>query len=169
MNIVFHAANDLPVDRCTPFDLLALAVDEASAKRFPQSLRFMRLAMERSIEPEYAAQGETFLRMYGATQAWFQYCLQVNEEEQATKSRVYFIFSKKQNAIKIGYTIDPDQRLATIQGSNPDSLDLLRVIPGGLELEQKLHRRFKHLKRGGEWFDAAPELLKFINSLRDFK
>lgn len=150
--------------RCTPFDLLALAVDEASAKRFPEALNFMGLAMKRSTEPEYAAQGETFLRMYTATQAWLNHCLQVNEEEKAAKSRVYFIFSEKQNAIKIGYSIDPNQRLAAIQGSNAGCLKLLKVIPGGLELEQKLHKRFKHLRLGGEWFDAAPELIKFIES-----
>lgn len=63
--------------RCTPFDLLALAVDEASSQRFAEALKLLRLAMERSIEPEYADQGETFLRLYGAVQSWLQYCIEI--------------------------------------------------------------------------------------------
>jgi hypothetical protein len=52
-----------------------------------------------------------------------------------------------------------------IRSGNPTQLRLLAVVPGGREVEQELHARFSHLRRRGEWFDRAPELLAEIERL----
>jgi hypothetical protein len=42
-------------------------------------------------------------------------------------------------------------------------LELLKVIPGGHEVEAAWHKRFAHLRRHLEWFDQTDELLDAID------
>lgn len=78
---------------------------------------------------------------------------------------IYFIFDKKSQSIKIGYSSNPSQRLATLQVGNSNQLRLIKTIKGGVDIEHRLHDKFKTLKINGEWFQASQELLQFINEL----
>jgi hypothetical protein len=65
---------------------------------------------------------------------------------------VYFIQAGK-GPIKIGYTAKPPrQRLAALQSTNAERLELLAVIPGNRALEQRMHYVFKKGRILGEWF-----------------
>lgn len=55
--------------------------------------------------------------------------------------------------IKIGTSSRPRARLGAIWHQ-----ELLAFERGGRELERRRHRDFAHLREGGEWFTAAPEL-----------
>lgn len=78
---------------------------------------------------------------------------------------VYFI--QVGDFIKIGWTGCVDQRLSQIQCSTPHDTILLHTIPGDDQLEEILHAQFHHLRHKGEWFRAKPELLDYIQSLKD--
>lgn len=96
-----------------------------------------------------------------------------NERERAARenrSRVYFMHNG--NYIKIGFTAtSPESRLATIRkaggvlmplGMDFTATELIGHIPGDIHLEKSLHKRFDSIRVVGEWFDATPELTRFI-------
>ncbi|MEG3877644.1 GIY-YIG nuclease family protein [Microcoleus sp. herbarium7] len=78
---------------------------------------------------------------------------------------IYFILDDRNNAIKIGYSKNPLQRLSELQTGNSTRLRLIKTIEGGITVERKLHTKFKNLRIGGEWFQASQELMQFIGSL----
>jgi hypothetical protein len=80
------------------------------------------------------------------------------------KSRIYFV--ECGGFIKIGLTSNPKQRLANLANTSGPALKPLLVIPGTRATELKLHKKFRHLHDHGEWFRAAPELLRYIEGLR---
>jgi hypothetical protein len=69
------------------------------------------------------------------------------------QSSVYIIGHDGSNVVKIGKADDVAERLAFIQRMSPLKLRVLTQFDGGFELETALHRRFKHLRLHGEWFD----------------
>lgn len=79
--------------------------------------------------------------------------------------RVYFL--RMNDLIKIGYTAAIKQRVATLRATMVDPVELLHDIPGDRFSEEYHHWKFEHLRRKGEWFEAAPELLDYIQSLKD--
>jgi hypothetical protein len=76
---------------------------------------------------------------------------------------VYFI--RCGEFIKIGFAVDVRQRLKDLQRASPFQLELLRVTRGGPAEEARWHDQFSHIRRRGEWFDAAPDLMEAIESL----
>lgn len=78
---------------------------------------------------------------------------------------IYFILNAASSTIKIGYSHDPQKRLANLQTSHHDRLEIIGVIPGGLAEEARLHRQFAGVRLSGEWFRATPELLSAIRWL----
>lgn len=85
---------------------------------------------------------------------------------------VYFV--ERQGFVKIGFSADLNARLSSlanevirVPGMLPGRVNLLAIQPGGRQLERQTHRRFAHLRVGGEWFRAAQDLQDHINSLND--
>lgn len=78
---------------------------------------------------------------------------------------VYFVTDGV--AIKIGHASSPRSRLGELQVSHHVELQLMHDMPGKLEDEFKLHERFRHLHIRGEWFRREPELLDYIEELRE--
>lgn len=71
---------------------------------------------------------------------------------------VYYV--RWRERVKIGTSAQPRQRLAAIMHE-----ELLAFERGDRALERARHARFAHLREGGEWFTAAPELLAHAASL----
>jgi hypothetical protein len=89
----------------------------------------------------------------------------VSARHQAlANERIYFIQSGESGPIKIGRSDEPERRLAEMQTSHPETLRLLATCPQGANQERRLHLTFQHLRlrRNGEWFKAAPDLLVHI-------
>jgi hypothetical protein len=76
--------------------------------------------------------------------------------------RVYFIGDGE--AIKIGFASVLKQRFCNLQSGHPRILKMLGSMPGQMDTEQEMHKRFDHLRvrPDREWFHAAPDLLTFI-------
>ena len=77
------------------------------------------------------------------------------------KPVVYFVQAAC-GPIKIGWSKNLDQRLATLQRYSAEKVTLLATMRGALLLEQELHERFAAHRLHGEWFSPAEELLYFI-------
>lgn len=80
------------------------------------------------------------------------------------RGQVYFI--SRGDAIKIGFSRDPRDRLAALQTQHPEVLELITSAPGTVRHERSLHQKFDHLRITGEWFRSAPELIEYINIVR---
>lgn len=79
---------------------------------------------------------------------------------------VYFVRCECQNGfIKIGLARDLATRLSSIQTTSPYPLTVLATMPGGRLDEQRLHEQFAADWVRGEWFNASPALLAFIDGI----
>lgn len=78
---------------------------------------------------------------------------------------VYFI--EDGDAVKIGYTKDknPDKRLRALQTANPRKLRVLGFIPGGVEVENRIHSELASYRLEGEWFELCRPVLDHVARL----
>jgi hypothetical protein len=85
--------------------------------------------------------------------------------EEAARTYVYFIEAIGARRIKIGFTKDVRRRLHDLSIGCPFPIELMALMPGSLEDEFTMHKRFGQLHAHGEWFRARPRLRKFIKTL----
>ena len=78
---------------------------------------------------------------------------------------VYFI-GGEQTPIKIGYSLNPHERIATLQTAHWAELYLLASIEGPPSLEARYHAMFAVDRLLGEWFQRTPLLLALIDTLK---
>lgn len=80
-------------------------------------------------------------------------------------SVVYFV--RAGDAVKIGTSIKPMERMQNLDGGNHEKLVLLAIMPGGRKEERALHKRFAEYKLPDkrEWFRFNREIDKFIASI----
>lgn len=57
---------------------------------------------------------------------------------------------------KIGFSTNPEARVAELQTGNPRTLSLLGTIPGTVEDEAAMHQRYIHHNVLQEWFELTP-------------
>ncbi|MFJ7250164.1 GIY-YIG nuclease family protein [Kitasatospora sp. NPDC098652] len=76
---------------------------------------------------------------------------------QAASESVYVVGSPAARPVKIGRSVDPASRLASLQAGSPVELCLLATFPGGPRLEKHLHGCFARQRIHGEWFDFRDE------------
>lgn len=81
---------------------------------------------------------------------------------------VYVIQAGEQGPFKIGHVRggrgEVAQRRTALQCGCPEELIVRAVVPGGIEIEELLHRFFERYRVRGEWFSiAAGGWLRFEN------
>lgn len=74
---------------------------------------------------------------------------------------IYFIGTPEK--IKIGYAINPMQRLNLMKRDNPEDLILYLSLPGTKIEENNFHQKFLHYQIRNEWFEFKGELREFIH------
>ena len=84
-------------------------------------------------------------------------------------SYVYFILDEKSKAIKIGKSINIDERLSDLQTGNPNLLTVKHTIKcvseyDSFSLETELHKKFEKYRLVGEWFKFEDEVFDFVSS-----
>ncbi len=90
-----------------------------------------------------------------------------NIQHEKDTCTVYFVQSGHGGDIKIGLTKNLDERMKGLQGANPVKLVLIGAIPKtAMDTEAQLHARFAAHRTIGEWFRPDPEILAFIESLK---
>lgn len=76
---------------------------------------------------------------------------------------VYFIQAVESGRIKIGYSSNSGKRrLAEMSTGSPEQLEVLGEVPGDVAFERELHRRLRHSRLHGEWFELTPEVLEVL-------
>jgi len=85
------------------------------------------------------------------------------------RSMVYFIQVGCDGPIKIGRSISPLTRLATLQTGHSQILRLLVTTPGGDELEHALHEKLGLHRIRGEWFAPHADVLAQIAAYKVMK
>jgi len=84
----------------------------------------------------------------------------------------YIYLIKMNNYIKIGKSDNPYKRLAQLQTSNPEKLELLSSFPFDkkniIEIEKKLHTFYKPKNIKNEWFNLDKLDIEFMNFLYFF-
>lgn len=79
------------------------------------------------------------------------------------KKHLYFALCG--DAIKIGVSAQPSDRVSTLQTGAPGPITILAVIEGAGNLESKCHRRLEHLHLHGEWYRHTLEVDALIMEL----
>lgn len=75
---------------------------------------------------------------------------------------IYFV--ECADRVKIGFSERPKLRFVKIAADCPFHCTLLGVMPGDVEVEAGLHRKFSSLRVRGEWFLHKGELASFIKA-----
>lgn len=80
------------------------------------------------------------------------------------KTWCYIYFVRSGDAVKIGRSVDPPQRIRELQTTHAAELVLLAYVAAHVALEGAIHQRFEHLRtrRTGEWFRLESDLVAFI-------
>lgn len=95
-----------------------------------------------------------------------EFIAELRRRRRACGRSVYFVQAENGGAIKIGYSVNPEARLARMQGTALGAkLRLIAKIDGGPEIEQLLHERFAKDRLNGEWFRPSMRLRRFIAAL----
>lgn len=79
---------------------------------------------------------------------------------------VYVIGPEDSQTVKIGFSNKSRRRLREIQMMSPLPLDILWSCPGGKDLEDALHGRFRKYRTHGEWF-AFPAYMEPVRVIRN--
>lgn len=97
----------------------------------------------------------------GRPQDRFRSKTALSSEQNCT---IYFLAGA--GLIKIGVSSNPTSRIRAIRNSSPVPIDVLALMPGfGLFMEMRLHQKFNHLRRHGEWFEDNGEIRAEIDRL----
>ena len=78
---------------------------------------------------------------------------------------VYFIEAVGLSRIKIGLSVNPEDRVKQLSTGSPTELKLIAKVPGDANKEKELHKKFEHLLFDKEWFHFTKELQEYINKL----
>lgn len=72
--------------------------------------------------------------------------------------------------VKIGWSAQPYERLASMATWSPQPLEIAATIEGDRTLERRFHHRFRHSYSHREWFLASSDLSEVIARIvaRDF-
>ncbi len=76
---------------------------------------------------------------------------------------IYFIRpAGKRGPIKIGCSITPEKRLASLSPFAPFPLEIMGSISGDFDDESFIHQCFAADHVHGEWFKGTPHVRKFV-------
>lgn len=78
---------------------------------------------------------------------------------------IYFIRSYNE-FIKIGRSVNPNERLNGLQTASPKKLHIVAVMNGESQTEAGLHHMFAHRRVRGEWFRYSQDLKWFIRAVQ---
>lgn len=92
------------------------------------------------------------------TSFYERYRTQVSQKQ----GYVYVIGNLNANICKIGFSINPKERIKGVQTGCPHVLQILLLFEADKYTETRLHHKYKKYKRTGEWFNIEGELKESI-------
>jgi len=67
--------------------------------------------------------------------------------------------------IKIGVSANPEERIKPLLSWSPFPLEVVVMVKGGMELEQRLHKCFADCHSHGEWFFPVKRLVEAVDRI----
>lgn len=142
----------------------ALTLDEAAAelRKTPRWLKewLGKHPVDAAGVPFYVPLGRT-KTFETADIARIRACIG-NEVPVKKESVVYFVGAR--GFIKIGWTTNWPRRLADLQISNPEILQILLIIGRPKSYEKTMHRLFSEHRASGEWFKDCQSIRDHIEA-----
>lgn len=86
-------------------------------------------------------------------------------EPRSREGYAYFIQADVGGPVKIGWTVDPENRLDALQCGHPYTLKVRSLHLADRGLEGRLHKQFAAHRLRGEWFEPTPEMVEVGNVL----
>lgn len=84
-----------------------------------------------------------------------------------TTGCIYFV--RRLNSmryVKIGWATWPERRLMELQVGSPEMLVIETIIDCQTKADERaLHKRFREMRRSGEWFHVKGALLEYLRDL----
>ena len=90
----------------------------------------------------------------------------MKKRARRNKGWIYFVQAGPDGPIKIGWTVDPQMRLAQLQTGSHIRLFILGAIEGSSAGESALQRQWSEYRIRGEWFEPTPEIIEFVKAHR---
>ncbi|TNE74955.1 GIY-YIG nuclease family protein [bacterium] len=84
---------------------------------------------------------------------------------KSDQGHIYIIGNLTHGVVKIGFSKNPETRLATLQTGCPYKLSLIHSYIGTQKAEYALHRKYQEYKTQGEWFSYRGELKDIISNI----
>jgi hypothetical protein len=81
------------------------------------------------------------------------------------RGQVYFVRRGIDGPVKIGTSVDPQQRLRQLQTACAEKLVLLGTVAGGATLERSIHEFCSAFRMEGEWFQPHHRVLALIEAV----
>lgn len=132
--------------------------------------RYMRRRGLHCVPAPIRIKGDKYYADEDQLVEWSQTLMLANQqffEERAQRLRVYFIQMGEGGPIKVGVAGNVNKRRAAIQTHCPYHCTVLASFKGGFKEETEVHRVFADLRLNGEWFECQPELLAFIEQIKE--
>lgn len=93
----------------------------------------------------------------------------IKRNDGKTRGWVYFITEgSRRQAMKIGFSVDPQRRLKSIQTDNPSPIKMIGMVPAFKEHEKWLHKLLKPWRIRGEWYSCDQTIFDFIRDVTKF-
>lgn len=87
------------------------------------------------------------------------------KKESLKSGEVYIYAIECDGYIKIGKTISPRKRFASIQGCNPHELEYLGDVILTADFEQYIHDYLKNHNHRLEWFKKSNEVMRLVDMI----
>lgn len=121
------------------------------------SLRFDRGLREGWLPPPEVSMDDLELWSLSRVKRAYRRYLAQQDSEALTVYVVGF-----DNYVKIGFSLNRDERLKNLQTGIPKPLITYATLPGDLTLEKRLHFIFEEQRMLGEWFKREGLLAEWI-------
>jgi len=84
---------------------------------------------------------------------------------------IYVIEEGLNGPLKIGTTVNLEERLKTLQGGNSKQLKIIMSFEGGSTLENKIHKDLAEFKirKNGEWFYRDEKVFSYLKKISPFE
>lgn len=85
--------------------------------------------------------------------------------QQSQREYVYAVLCRELNTVKIGFSLNPERRLKSLQDSSPARLELLGYCEGSMATEKRAHLELSNARKTGEWFFLTPEVTALVEQI----
>jgi len=86
----------------------------------------------------------------------------ITQAKSKEYDHLYVIFDTVNKSLKIGRSKNPKSRLAALQLSTSNKLELLRIVKGQGEMERPVHQKFASKRLASEWFEDCKEIRDYF-------